>query len=132
MLYDKTTNNIRIAVTPIFVGDQPTQQNHSNFVWAYHIVIENKGSEIVQLLSRYWNITDATGEVQEVEGPGVVGYQPLIRPGEFFEYTSGVNLRTDSGFMMGKYRMQYIDGRSFEVDIPAFSLDIPHNEQVLN
>jgi ApaG protein len=130
-MYSKITHDIKVTVTPIFIGDQ-SRPNTSNYVWAYHIIIENKGTEIVQLLDRTWHITDSTGGIQNVEGPGVVGYQPLIRPNEYFEYTSGVNLATDSGFMEGKYRFQNLDAKTFDVDIPVFPLDIPNKDVVIN
>ena len=90
------------------------------------MTIENKGEQTVQLLTRYWRIVDASGRAQEVRGPGVVGEQPVLRPGESFEYTSGTPLPTPSGFMVGSYQMTTLDGSHFEVAIPAFSLDSPH------
>lgn len=130
-MYSKITNDIKVTVTPIFIGDQ-SRPNTPNYVWAYHIIIENKGAEIVQLLDRAWHITDSSGGEQNVEGPGVIGLQPLIRPGEYFEYTSGVNLNTDSGFMEGRYRFQNLDSKLFDVDVPAFPLDIPNKNVVIN
>ena len=94
-MYSKKTNDIKVTATPIYIDEQSSPQN-SQYVWAYHIVIENLGTEIVQLISRYWRITDALGNVQEVRGPGVVGEQPVIRPGDFYEYTSGTNLKRTS------------------------------------
>jgi ApaG protein len=86
----------------------------------------------VQLRNRYWRITDALGRVQEVRGPGVVGEQPVLEPGQSFEYTSGTPLPTPSGIMVGSYEMEAADGRAFEVAIPAFSLDSPHQPRQLN
>jgi ApaG protein len=94
--------------------------------------IENNGKETVQLRSRYWRITDNRGQVQEVRGPGVVGEQPVLRPGESFEYTSGTPLATPSGIMVGAYHMETKGGESFAVRIPAFSLDSPHQPVRLN
>ena len=101
-----------------------------HFVWAYQVKIENHGPATVQLQERYWRITDANGLVQEVRGSGVVGEQPILEPGETFEYTSGTPLNTPSGIMVGSYSMQTNQGDQFDVDIPAFSLDSPH--QIIN
>ena len=94
--------------------------------------IENGGGEAVQLLRRHWKITDALGRVQEVEGEGVVGEQPVLAPGERFEYTSGVPLSTASGFMSGRYHMVSESGERFDIEVPTFSLDIPDTKRVLN
>src|SRR3546814_15563563 len=91
------------------------------YVWAYQVRIENIGRETVQLRNRYWQITDAFGRVQEVRGPGVVGEQPVLEPGESFEYTSGTPLQTPSGIMVGTYEMEASNGDPFDVDIPARS-----------
>ena len=88
--------------------------------------IENHGDETVQLLNRHWQITDADGNLQEVRGEGVVGKQPVLQPGEAFEYASGTPLTTPSGIMVGTYHMKSKNGEDFDVDIPAFSLDSPH------
>ena len=95
-------------------------------MWAYWVKIENQGGETVQLRNRYWRITDSQGQVQEVRGAGVVGEQPALKPGESFEYTSGTPLSTPSGIMLGSYQMQRNDGDTFDVTIPAFSLDSPY------
>jgi ApaG protein len=96
-------------------------------MWAYRVKIENQGREPVQLLRRTWQITDARGRTQHVHGAGVVGEQPLLEPGESFEYTSGTPLDTPSGFMEGAYHMVVpSSGENFDVAIPAFSLDSPH------
>src|SRR4051794_35542619 len=102
------------------------------FFWSYTIVITNTGKETVQLRARHWIITDASGHSQEVRGEGVVGEQPVLAPGERFEYTSGVPLQTASGFMAGRYQMVSASGERFEIDVPAFSLDSPDNRRVLN
>lgn len=86
----------------------------------------------MQLKTRHWRITDALGRLQEVRGAGVVGEQPTLKPGEKFEYTSGVPLPTSSGFMAGSYGMNSVGGRSFDIDIPAFSLDAPDNVRTIN
>ncbi len=90
------------------------------------------GSDTVQLVNRYWHITDSLGRVQEVRGPGVVGEQPTLKPGESFEYTSGTPLPTPSGIMVGTYEMESANGRRFDVAVPAFSLDSPHEEARLH
>ena len=130
-MYSETTRSVRVTVKPVYLEDQSSPgENH--FVWAYHVRIENLGEETLQLRSRYWRITDAMGRVQEVHGPGVVGEQPVLEPGGSFEYTSGTPLSTPSGIMVGTYRMERRDGEKFEVRIPAFSLDSPHQPVRLN
>ncbi len=123
--YRAVTRAIEVSVRPIYLDGQSTPEDN-HYVWAYQVRIENVGFETVQLVNRYWRITDAFGRVQEVRGPGVVGEQPVLGPGEMFEYTSGTPLTTPSGFMVGHYEMVTEDGQTFEVDIPAFSLDDPH------
>lgn len=130
-MYSTTTRAIRITVEPTYLEDQSSPgENH--FVWAYHVRIENEGADTVQLRTRYWRITDGLGRVQEVRGPGVVGEQPVLQPGAAFEYTSGTPLSTPSGIMVGSYRMQSERGDLFDVAIPAFSLDSPHQPRNLN
>ena len=102
------------------------------YFWSYTIVITNSGTETVQLRTRHWIITDATGHRQDVRGEGVVGEQPTLAPGEKFEYTSGVPLSTASGFMTGRYQMVSESGEQFEIDVPTFSLDAPSEKRVLN
>jgi ApaG protein len=96
------------------------------------VKIENIGEATVQLINRYWRITDANGQIQEVRGSGVVGEQPVLDPGESFEYTSGTPLGTPSGIMVGTYEMETQNGERFDVEIPAFSLDSPHQPVQLN
>jgi ApaG protein len=124
-MYTQKTKNISVTVTPIYLEDQ-SEPEEDHYVWAYQVRIENDGVETVQLRSRHWRITDANGLVQEVRGAGVVGEQPVLEPGEAFEYTSGTPLNAPSGIMVGSYEMQTDDGDMIEVDIPAFSLDSPH------
>jgi ApaG protein len=121
-LYTAITDSIVVSARPVFIEEE-SLPNENHFVWLYHIRIENKSNEAVQLLNRYWHITDSSGLVQEVKGPGVIGQQPTIVPDGVFEYTSGVNLRTPSGMMMGKYEFSNEGNALFEVAIPAFSLD---------
>jgi len=130
-VYSETTHSVKVTVEPVFLEDQ-SSPGDNHFVWAYHVRIENLGREKVQLRSRYWRITDALGRVQEVHGPGVVGEQPVLEPGGAFEYTSGTPLSTPSGIMVGTYRMEAMGGEKFDVRIPAFSLDSPHQPVRLN
>jgi ApaG protein len=118
-------------VTPRFEPERSAPSN-GYFFWAYTIDITNLGTETVQLKTRHWRITDANGRLQEVKGPGVVGEQPLLKPGESFEYTSGVPLPTPSGFMTGSYGMVTADGERFDIEIPAFSLDSSYAERTIN
>jgi len=124
-MYAQRTGDIVVTAQPVYLEDQSSPKDH-RFVWAYQIRIENQGAETVQLLTRHWRITDAQGRIQEVRGEGVVGEQPVLGPGEVFEYTSGCPLNTPSGFMVGSYGMVTTDGGAFDVAIPAFSLDSPH------
>ena len=124
--YSKITRDVRVTVRSFYLEDQ-SQPDESHYVWAYRVKIENQGREPVQLLRRTWQITDARGRTQHVHGAGVVGEQPLLEPGESFEYTSGTPLDTPSGFMVGAYHMVVpSSGENFDVAIPAFSLDSPH------
>ena len=129
--YEAETRDIRVRVTPTFL-DGESDPDEGRWVWAYHIEIENKGALEVQLLARRWTITDALGHVEEVRGPGVVGEQPVIPPGQSYAYASGCPLPTSSGSMQGAYRMVDEAGASFDVAIPAFSLDVPDARRVLN
>lgn len=124
-MYKRTTRGIVVNVEPTYLGDQSTP-DEDYYVWAYKVQIENTSDATVQLRTRYWRITDAQGRVQEVRGQGVVGEQPVLKPGERYEYTSGAPLSTPTGFMAGNYQMQTDDGEMFEVEIPLFSLDSPY------
>jgi ApaG protein len=130
-MYSHTSQDIRITVEPYYLDDQSSPSD-DHFVWAYHVKIENVGEATVQLINRYWRITDANGQIQEVRGSGVVGEQPVLDPGESFEYTSGTPLGTPSGIMVGTYEMETQNGERFDVEIPAFSLDSPHQPVQLN
>lgn len=129
--YTKITKNIRVSVKTDFLSDQSDVENKL-WVWSYHILIENNGNNTVQLVDRYWKITDETGHVKEVNGSGVIGRQPSIKPGESFEYSSGTPLNKPSGFMFGNYRMINEKNESFFIDVPIFSLDIPSIKKILN
>ncbi|MAH78727.1 MAG: Co2+/Mg2+ efflux protein ApaG [Rickettsiales bacterium] len=127
----KEHHNIKVSVQSIYL-EEHSEPSESSFLWAYQVKIENKSKDTVKLISRYWKIIDANGTTKEVEGQGVVGEQPVLAPGESFEYTSGTPLHTSSGLMHGSYFMKNIDGPNFEVKIPAFSLDIPNSEKIIN
>ncbi|MBT4204062.1 MAG: Co2+/Mg2+ efflux protein ApaG [Rhodobiaceae bacterium] len=117
-------NDITINVDPVYLEDE-SEPEEDYFLWAYTINILNKSKEPIQLRSRYWRITDSQGIIHEVSGEGVVGEQPILNPGESYEYTSGVPLTTPSGIMVGAYMMENDMGESFIVDTPPFSLDSP-------
>jgi len=130
-MYERITRGVKIIVRPQYLDGQ-SKPEEGHFVWAYTITIENHGRETVTLRTRYWKITDANGQVQEVRGAGVVGEQPELKPGDTYSYTSGCPLKTSSGFMVGAYQMQKADGEFINVDIPAFSLDSPHEKHPIN
>lgn len=124
-IYTAVTRSIQVTVEPEYLVEQSAENEHY-YVWAYHITIRNLGKESVQLLSRYWSITDATGHVEVVQGTGVVGEQPVLMQNESYTYTSGTYLPTSSGIMSGRYSMIMTDTKEqFDIDIPAFSLDVP-------
>jgi ApaG protein len=129
--YRAVTRQIEVKVMPRFLPDRSSPEN-GYFFWAYTITLTNMGDEIVQLKTRHWRITDAQGRLQEVRGPGVVGEEPVLKPGENFEYTSGVPLPTPSGFMTGTYGMLTTTGETFDIAIPAFSLDVPQKARTIN
>ena len=129
--YVATTRGIKVAVRPVFLEDQSTPGS-CHFVWAYYVRIENTGTATVQLKTRHWRITDAYGHVHEVKGDGVVGKQPVLAPGDVFEYASGTPLATPYGLMFGTYQMVAEQGEHFDVKIPAFSLDSPYNTAVVH
>ena len=130
-MYTSTTRNIRITVEPYYLEEQ-SQPDSDRFVWTYHIRIENLGNERITVRRRHWKITDSTGHIQETQGPGVVGEQPAIRPGSFFEYTSSAPLYTPSAIMVGSYEVESESGETFRIKIPAFSLDSPFQPVLLN
>jgi ApaG protein len=118
-LYD-----IAVSTVTQYLADQ-SDENAGRFVFAYTVTIRNPGNVTAQLVSRHWIITDSQGLVQEVRGLGVVGAQPLLRPGESFEYTSGTSIATPVGTMRGSYQMVAEDGTRFEAPIPEFTLSVP-------
>ena len=116
--------DITVAVKTAYLPDQ-SDPARSTYVFAYTITITNTGEVAAQLISRHWIITDADAQVQEVKGLGVVGQQPLLQPGESFEYTSGTSLATAVGTMRGTYQMVAGDGKAFDAEIPQFTLSMP-------
>ena len=120
-----------MRVEPTYLESRSSPDGLQYF-WAYRVIIKNQGWETVQLLSRHWMITNARGELTEVKGAGVVGEQPVLKPGESFEYTSGAPLNTPSGMMGGAYQMQTDNGECFDIEIPTFSLDCPNQGIFLN
>lgn len=122
--YTKVSNSIAVTVTPVYLDDESLPAD-SHYVWVYHVRLQNQGNQTVQLMNRYWHITDSFGHIQEVRGPGVIGKQPVLKPGDIFEYASGTHLPTPSGIMRGHYEMQTLEGKVFEIEIPTFSLDSP-------
>ena len=130
-MFSKTTNNINVSVKSYYLEDQ-SEPDEQLYVWAYQVTINNRGQQTVQLKKRYWKITDSNGDNKEVRGAGVIGEQPILRPGEKFEYTSGTPLSTPSGFMEGYYEMETKDGNKFDASIPLFSLDSPYISNQIN
>jgi ApaG protein len=130
-MYRATTRAIQVTVEPSFI-DEESSPRDSRYFWAYKIEIANLGEEVVRLRARHWQITDGNGRTEEVRGAGVVGKQPVLKPGETFAYTSGCPLTTPSGIMVGTYQMQNERGETFSIDIPAFSLDLPDGQRTVN
>jgi ApaG protein len=130
-MYRATTKSILVTVEPQYLSERSSEET-SSFFWAYTIEISNQGEMPVQIISRRWVIVDAIGREEIVEGLGIVGEQPLLAPGEAFEYTSGVPLTTPTGIMSGTYQVEAQDGHMFDIEIPAFSLDSPHLKPTLN
>jgi ApaG protein len=130
-MYRATTHSIQVTVEPSFIEAESSVED-GRWFWAYSIEIENLGEEVVQLRSRHWRITDANGRTEEVRGAGVVGKQPVLKPGDKFAYTSGCPLPTPSGIMVGSYQMENERGEKFSIAIPAFSLDLPDAPRTVN
>ena len=116
--------HINVTVNTAYLADQ-SDPSADRYVFAYTVTIANTGTVAAQLISRHWIITDAENVTQEVKGLGVVGEQPLLRPGESFEYTSGTAMATPVGTMRGSYQMVAEDGNKFDAEIPVFTLSMP-------
>jgi ApaG protein len=130
-MYRETTRSVQVTVEPSFVESESSPAD-GRYFWAYTIEIANLGKEPVRLRSRHWRITDGNGRTEEVRGAGVIGKQPVIKPGEAFSYTSGCPLSTSSGIMVGSFQMQDEKGELFSIAIPAFSLDLPDAKKTVN
>jgi ApaG protein len=130
-MYRAVTDEIEVTAEPEFLAAE-SDPKQGRWFWAYTITITNHGSNPVQLISRHWRITDGHGRVHEVRGAGVVGEQPIIKPGASFRYTSGCPLDTPQGIMAGDYLMQYGNGETITVAIPPFSLDSQTKDRVLH
>ena len=120
------TNGIRVTVSSNYIPTQSAPKAR-RYVFAYTVRIANEGTEAAQLKSRHWIITDGNGKIEQVKGPGVVGEQPMLRPGEHFEYTSGCVLETPRGSMEGSYQMLRSDGTEFDATIAPFALMLPYS-----
>ena len=129
--YSAITNGIEITVWPEFIDSQISALGNL-FVWAYHVRIDNRSNSAIKLTARHWKIVDEQGNIQEVDGEGVIGEQPTINPYESYKYSSGVHLSFPSGIMSGNYKMRKENGEIFTVEIPSFSLDIPNKKEVIN
>jgi ApaG protein len=130
-MYSSVTEEIKVSVRSEFSPEQ-SEPSEDRYFWTYTIEIANLGVRSVQLTHRHWKITDGQGQIEEIRGAGVVGEQPKLKPGQSFTYSSGCPLRTPSGIMEGSYRMVDEAGRTFDVAVPAFSLDCPYAKRVLN
>lgn len=130
-MYRAVTRDIQITVTPSYHEEQ-SAPDEGRYFWSYTVEIVNLGSETVQLQARHWTIRDGNGQIHEVQGEGVVGKKPVLRPGEKFEYTSGCPLETPQGIMSGIYAMRTKDGETFDATVPPFSLDSPQARRVLH
>jgi len=130
-MYERRTRDVVVRVEPEFLPEQSSAAD-DRFIWAYTVEIENHTNEDMQVVERFWQITDRNGQVQEVRGEGVVGEKPNLKPGEVFRYTSGAPLTAPSGVMLGTYQVETPAGDRFDVDIPAFSLDSPFDARSIN
>lgn len=131
-MYEQETAGMVVRVEPAFLAEE-SKPDEGRFVWSYTIEIENRTGDPVQLLSRFWRITDENGLTQEVRGEGVIGQQPVIAPGARFRYTSATPLAAPSGVMVGAYSMLRLDGgEAFDINVPLFALDSPHHSRLAN
>ncbi|MCB1490376.1 MAG: Co2+/Mg2+ efflux protein ApaG [Rhodobiaceae bacterium] len=130
-MYKALTHGVQVTVNTLFMEEE-SDPDQSYFFWAYTIEILNLGTDTVQLMGRHWEIVADDGQAQVVDGEGVVGEQPVLEPGEAFEYTSGAPLPTASGMMRGHYLMETRNGEGIQVEVPAFSLDSPYSKRTLN
>ncbi len=131
MPYQHTSHGITVRVEVNYVP-QEDHEGDERYLWAYHITMINGSADTMQLKTRHWTIMDARGRVQKVDGPGVVGETPVLKPGASYTYSSGCPLSTSSGSMSGHYMFTREDGLPVKIVIPAFSLDLPDARRVLN
>lgn len=129
--FEARTHDVIIRVEPEYLDEQ-SNPRENRFIWAYTVEIDNQSASDLTVTKRYWQIADSRGQVQEVRGEGVVGETPVIKSGEVFRYTSGAPLTAPSGMMLGSYSMVDPDGAEFEIEVPPFALDSPHEGRVLN
>ena len=132
MQYRSNTNGVEVIVRPEYIDCKINDNGSGFFIWSYHIDIENKSNDILQLISRYWKIIDEDGLIREISGSGAIGEHPILAPNDSFKYSSGVQLRYSSGIMSGHYKMKRSDGKIINIKIPAFSLDVPNIKSVIN
>ncbi|MGH6762978.1 MAG: Co2+/Mg2+ efflux protein ApaG [Phyllobacterium sp.] len=130
-MYRAITRQIEVVVEPFYLEEE-SDPAENRYIFGYRITILNNSDDTVQIRSRYWQITDGYGQIEEVQGQGVVGEQPVLAPGDSFQYSSGCPLTTSSGVMVGRYQMEDEHGMEFDVAIPAFSLDMPDQARTLN
>jgi ApaG protein len=130
-IYSKTTNQITVSVTPKY-DEELSIPDDEQYVWEYEVNIKNNGSDVVQLMRRHWVVVGINGVMHEVAGDGVVGVQPILKPGEYFAYASNVQMNSGSGVMIGTYEMIKSGGEIMSVNVPTFSLDSPHIKRSFN
>lgn len=130
-MYSQETSDILVTASPHYEDDMSTPFE-DYYVWSYNIKIQNKSAVAIKITHRSWVVVDNKGQIQEVSGEGIIGLQPVIKPGNSFEYSSNVHLGTPSGIMMGTYEVSLEDGKMIEVEVPSFSLDCPHIRQAAN
>lgn len=130
-LYEQRTDNIIVRVEPEYLAEQ-SNPSDSRFIWAYTVEIDNQSEHDLTVMGRFWQIADSRGQVQEVRGSGVVGETPIVKSGEIFRYTSGAPLTAPSGMMRGSYTVKDNQGESFDIAVPTFLLDSPHEGLILN
>jgi len=130
-LYEQRTEDVVVRVEPEFLAEQSNPRD-SRFIWAYTVEIDNQSDRDLTVTDRFWQIADSSGQVQEVRAAGVVGETPMVKSGETFRYTSGAPLTAPSGMMRGSYTMRTESGESFDIAVPTFLLDSPHEGHSLN
>jgi len=131
ILYEQRTEDVIVRVEPEFLAEQSSPRD-SRFIWAYTVEIDNQSDRDLTVTDRFWQIADSSGQVQEVRAAGVVGETPLVKSGETFRYTSGAPLTAPSGMMRGSYTMCTESGESFDIIVPTFLLDSPHEGHSFN